>query len=165
MTAETKVIVERELVGVSHFGTLGHHVKYNVSKQTLIDDLKAELSALSVRVERVRRGEFKLYSGLSWPVSYGNTHNHKEFQLTGEMQLAPRTRQEYYLSKMAKTAGLVNQFVDDHGASIAEAIAEAKLEHEAAVKLRSDMAAEALRKLSKGGDPPPPTDQPVVATV
>ena len=84
---------------------------YNINKQTLIDDLHAELSALSSRVERARKGEFKLYTGFSWPVIYGDTaadHNHGVFQLTGEMPAVPRTRTEFYLSKMAKTANLFN---------------------------------------------------------
>ena len=92
-------------------GNIPSPTKHSVSKQTLVDDLRAELSALSTRVERVRRGEFKLYTALSWPVIMGadgsRTTNHEKFELAGEMQLAPRTRNEYYLSRMAAAAELI----------------------------------------------------------
>jgi hypothetical protein len=168
----SKEWLEQEVLAMSHFGVVGPHVKYNVSKQTLIDDLKAELSALSVRMERVRRGEFKLYTGHSWPVSYANTHNHNAFQLSGEMQLAPRTRQEYYLSKMAKTAGSVNRFVDENAEFISMFTSEAQL---AFVQTRADRIAEAAKAAAAlkppagaaGGPGPPAADGsgPAVAAV
>jgi hypothetical protein len=93
---------------LAELGATGSPYTFNINKQTLIDDLHAELSALSSRVERARRGEFKLYTGFSWPVIYGtgdNDHNHNAFQLAGEMPAARRTPMEFYLSKMAKVAG------------------------------------------------------------
>lgn len=163
-SAGLKDAVQTTLNGMPNFSVPGRHVKYNVSKQTLIDDLRAELSALSVRMERVRRGEFKLYTGHSWPVSYGNTRNHNVFQLSGEMQLAPRTRQEYYLSKMARTAGTVNNFIDANENMLTFAVAELQiglkqelLKRDKAEKDAADAAAAALKPpAGAAGGPGPP---------
>ncbi len=82
-------------------------VKFSVSKQTLIDDLRAELAALASRVERARRGEFKLYTPMSWPVVFGADavvhNNHTAFQLAGEMPAVPRTVMEHYMSKLVNS--------------------------------------------------------------
>ena len=105
--------------GLGHLrdlGAIGSPFTFNINKQTLIDDLHAELSALSSRVERARKGEFKLYTGLSWPVIYGsgaNDYNHPAFQLAGEMPAARRTPTEFYLGKMAKVAGFAYQKIEE----------------------------------------------------
>jgi hypothetical protein len=41
---------------------------YIIHKIKLIAAMKAELQALSIRVDRASKGEFKLYGGVSWPV-------------------------------------------------------------------------------------------------
>jgi hypothetical protein len=78
----------------------------------IISELRTEQYALSVRVNRALKGEFKLYTGISWPGSVvqdgrGPVHNYAAFQLAGEMPLATRTRHEYYLSRLATAADLM----------------------------------------------------------
>jgi hypothetical protein len=98
------------------FHTIQSPYTFSINKQTLIDDLHAELSALSSRVERARKGEFKLYTGFSWPIVYGdrpNDRNYGIFQPAGEMPAARRTPSEYYLGKMAKVASVTYQLIDE----------------------------------------------------
>jgi hypothetical protein len=54
---------------------------YIIHKIKLIAAMKAELQALSIRVDRASKGEFKLYGGVSWPVRTedGRLHNFNTF--------------------------------------------------------------------------------------
>jgi len=83
---------------------------YNsMSIKTIIAELRSEENALSVRIGKARRGEFKLYTPLSWPIVLdddSDAHNYAAFQLAGEIVLPPRSRQEYYLSRLAAVADM-----------------------------------------------------------
>jgi hypothetical protein len=65
-----RVEVERE--SAARFDAVSKKISrsqaYSIHKIKLVAAMRAELQALSNRVERASKGEFKLYGGVSWPV-------------------------------------------------------------------------------------------------
>ena len=63
---------------------------FTIRKNTLISSIRTELDALHIRVDRANKGEFKLYGGVSWPISHHDDETHNNLDQFGQREKIAR---------------------------------------------------------------------------